>query len=48
MLSPNKSIKIQFVSIFMLLSIFSSYAQQKDQYQQNNKGKFYAYWGWNR
>ena len=48
MLSPNKSIKIQFVSIFMLLSIFSSYAQQKDQYQQNNKGKFYVYWGWNR
>lgn len=48
MLSPNKSIKIQFVSVFMLLSIFSSYAQQKGQYQQNNKGKFYVYWGWNR
>lgn len=48
MLLPNKSIKIQVVGFFMLLSIFSSYAQQKDQFQQNNKGKFYVYWGWNR
>lgn len=48
MLLPNKSAKIQVVGILMLLSIVSSYAQQKDQYQQNNKGKFYAYWGWNR
>lgn len=48
MLLPIKSVKIQVVGIFMLLSIVSSYAQQNDQYQQNNKGKFYAYWGWNR
>ncbi len=48
MLLPSKSIKIQVVGIFMLLSIVSSYAQQENQHQQKNKGKFYAYWGWNR
>lgn len=48
MLLPNKSVKTQVVGVFMLLSIVSSYAQQNDQYQQKNKGKFYAYWGWNR
>jgi len=48
MLLPSKSIKIQVVGIFMLLSIVSSYAQQENQHQQKNKGKFYAYWGWSR
>ncbi|MFT5762255.1 MAG: hypothetical protein ACI8WA_001381 [Polaribacter sp.] len=48
MLLPNKSVKIQVVGVFMLLSIVSSYAQQNGQYQQKNKGKFYVYWGWNR
>jgi hypothetical protein len=48
MLLPNKSVKIQVVGVFMLLSIVSSSAQQNGQYQQKNKGKFYVYWGWNR
>jgi hypothetical protein len=48
MLLHNRIVKIVAVAVFMLLSIMPTFAQQNDQYQQKNKGKFYVLWGWNR
>ena len=48
MLLHKRLIKIVAVGFFMSLSMTPVFAQQNNQYQQNNKGKFYVYWGWNR
>ena len=48
MLLHKKVIKISVVVFLMLLNVAPLFSQKKAQYQQNNKGKFYVYWGWNR
>lgn len=48
MLLHKKVIKISVVAFLMLLNVAPLFSQKKAQYQQNNKGKFYVYWGWNR
>ncbi len=48
MLLHKKVIKIFVVAFLMLLNVAPLFSQKKAQYQQNNKGKFYVYWGWNR
>lgn len=44
----KKNTKTFLIGFFMLLSVVPIFAQKNTQYQQNNKGKFYVFWGWNR
>ena len=40
--------KILTLVFCLLFGALSTFGQQKQQFQQHNKGKFYVFWGWNR